>query len=54
MAANFEDWIKEIRRLMIEKYQFPSGEFHNNTDWKFYFDLGYKPDDAIIEEFGHF
>jgi len=55
---SFEEWMRELRRLMIEKWRVAENieqaeRYGSDEDWRSYFDGGYMPDEALLEDFSY-
>lgn len=54
---NFEEWLTTVRNYMVERgyaSNLPEAEEYGEVaEWKGYFEGGYRPDEAVEEEFSY-
>jgi len=53
IIVEFEEWMLELKRIAVEEYDFNKEEVFDREAWKNYFDEGFNPGEALIEDISY-
>ena len=49
----FNEWMVELKKIAVKKYNFNETEVFDREAWEAYFNDGITPEEALIEDFSY-